>query len=439
MRFILILMTALALTACASLTVEHQPYQARPDARKLAVFMDGTGNDESSQSNLSKLHSLVRLTADTRVHAVYVRGVGLNGRVLGLTMGIGIGEDVRQAYRFLARNYRSGENDEIYLFGFSRGGYAARILAGMIYVAGLPDLSAITGEDAQNELIEQIYEAYEGEKSLDERRQLVGALKLPPMHHGVRITFMGLWDTIEALDVPDYEERIDHPNPDYVDQLCNIDRAVHAVSIDDNRAKLFTPILLTRQGLVANCPELQSAHAQQEHIAHVVNEVWFSGSHTDVGGGYEGTSIDGISLNWMIGQLKPYGLLPPGAAVYGNFADRTHDPSGNVLGYLYQKKHRSLSDYYTGQGASLSGRLKLHQSVLDRMRICGLKPHDSRWFRVSAARPGSVINRYWKCFRPIPGGRLEFRGCSDLIDVVDEGYNRFDIGQCYDQQTVPVS
>lgn len=432
LRMMIVLWAGLVLAGCTSLTVEHQPYHDRPDARKLAVFLDGTGNDENSQSNIAKLHSMVRLRPDPRIHTQYVRGVGLNGRVLGLAMGVGIGEDVRQAYWFLARNYRPEMRDEIYLFGFSRGAYAARILAGLIYVAGLPDLSAIPDRDDQEELISDIYDAYEGRETLAGRRARIAALKLPPMRQGIRITFMGLWDTVEALDVPDYREKIDEPNRDYVDQLCNVERAAHALSIDDNRATLFTPILLTRIGLVDDCPELQDRQARLNHIDRVVQEVWFSGSHTDVGGGYAGTNIDGVSLNWMLRKIARFGLVPDGAAVYANFADRTHDPAGTVLGYIYNKQNRSLAEYYSGRGDSLSGKLKLHRSVIDRLALCPVKDHESRWFAAAG-------NRYGACFRQLPDGRMDFRGCPALIDVVEDDYDRFDIRRCHDVRGVPTS
>ena len=93
-------------------------------------------NEEGSHTNISKLHKLVTLQNKDDVLSTYIEGVGTRKRILGMATGWGIGNDVRSAYLFLLENYK--EHDKVYVFGFSRGAYASRILSSMLYVAGIP-------------------------------------------------------------------------------------------------------------------------------------------------------------------------------------------------------------------------------------------------------------------------------------------------------------
>ncbi len=318
-------LAALFLAGCGNIAVNHVPHQPESKPKKLAVFFDGTANDEGSYTNVAKLHNLVTLQARPDVSTSYIKGVGVDGKILGMATGWGIGLDVRQAYLYLAENYSHEPEDEIYIFGFSRGAYAARILAALIHVAGIPDVRSIENRNARIGYIEQIYDAYKsnGERSIEDRRKRVEAvLKTPTVH--AQIKFLGIWDTVEALGLPNYAETVDVPNPRYADQLCNVTKAAHAVALDDNRARIFTPILLTRAHLTEACEHVD--------IDQVVTEVWFSGAHSDVGGGYSDTHLSGVSLNWMIGQIRKAecpankdqnancdasdGLLPKTAGVY---------------------------------------------------------------------------------------------------------------------------
>ena len=206
------------------------------------------------------------------------------------------------AYTFLLENYRKG--DEIYIFGFSRGAYSGRILASLLYYAGLPDLRKV--ESISPEKVSHIvYHSVKGDKSDEARRNDVehalseqGLMASPP----ITVTALGLWDTVEALGWPKYKVDIDVPNKYYGDQLCNVERAYHAVSIDDDRERIFTPILLTRRHFIQECQGFPKVDIPA--INKKVEEVWFSGAHGDVGGRYEDTLIGGVSLNWMIRKAQ---------------------------------------------------------------------------------------------------------------------------------------
>jgi len=394
--FIAIMLT----TGCANNTiVKHIPSSPSGTPIKLAVFLDGTANSEGSYTNVSKLYNLTVLQERDDVRAGYIEGVGTNGKLIGMAMGWGIGKDVREAYRFLAENYKPNRADEIYIFGFSRGAYAARILSALVHVAGIPNVSHLDDDEA-DAYIEKIYTAFKIEdKSVDYRRGKVEAV-IGYKPTSVKVEFMGLWDTVEALGWPDYEEDTGEPNSRYADQLCNIKKAAHAMSIDDDRAQIFTPILLTRDHLINECKEV--------NINEVVDEVWFSGAHSDVGGGYDDTDISGVSLNWMLGKLMSYKLVPNLAKVYSDFKDTTHDPREGFFSYIYRELSRSI-DVYSENSSYNGGKLKVHRSVLDRLAQTPVKPFESHWFET---------DKYKACFKPTSNGLEYMQSEKCLIDVI---------------------
>src|ERR1700743_1802871 len=119
--------------------------------KNIVICCDGTGNEISENiSNVLKLYRCLRKTDKTTPHQVvfYDPGVGTLARpdpwqklkqdfitILGLATGYGLDDKVLQSYLFLVRNYQEG--DQIYLFGFSRGAYTVRVLAGLIHKVGL--------------------------------------------------------------------------------------------------------------------------------------------------------------------------------------------------------------------------------------------------------------------------------------------------------------
>lgn len=398
-RKLITLAIVLMLTGCTSMTaINHIPKGSDDEAKKLVVFLDGTANDEGSHTNIAKLHNLVSLQSRYDIRTTYIKGVGTDGKVIGMATGWGIGHDVREAYLFLAENYNEKRGDKVYIFGFSRGAYAARILSALINVAGIQDTADIEGKKKKYEYVDSIYKAYKGEKPLDQRKKDVAKVigHYPESQH---IEFMGLWDTVEALGVPDYEEDWKAPNARYGDQLCNINSAAHALSVDDDRARIFTPILLTNSDLIREC--------KNKNIDAIVDEVWFSGAHSDVGGGYLDTDISGVSLNWMLNKIKKYNIIPFGSGVYSDSSGLTHDPEAGVWGLIYRKKNRDLYSYAHLNGYN-NKKLKIHKSVIDRLRENLPKDHEYQW----------ADSEYKHCFVRKQKG-LNYIGGNDCFDVVE--------------------
>lgn len=273
-----LLLVHLFLIACANPVKDNfQPYQNRVDLdakKKIVIFFDGTANDFDSETNVSRLYHMIKNQDDSNISTLYVEGVGTGGRALGMLFGYGIGADVKSAYSFLSEHYNKG--DDIYLVGFSRGAYAARILAGLVYVAGIVDSENISDEHRRY-LVNELYTAYKGGVGTknavrDTKVGIVEILDSVRESSGVqfsveleaRIKAMALWDTVEALGLPNYKEDIGYVNERYADQICNVDKVFHAVSLDDNRARMYTPILMTYRGINRLCTKVDVNEVVEE-------------------------------------------------------------------------------------------------------------------------------------------------------------------------------
>lgn len=388
--------------------------------RRIAVFFDGTSNDSESGTNTAALHDLVQKSGQATTF--YIEGVGAKGKPIGMAMAWGIGMRVHRAYTFLLNNYQPG--DQIYLFGFSRGAYSARILASMLYHAGLPAKASINSAGlTSGEVANLVFGAFkcstwstrstcEKVKAADRISSIdreLGRVGLPASN-AVEVRFLGLWDTVEALGWPDYEVNVDNPNPRYGDQLCNVRRAAHAVSLDDNRSRIFTPILLTREHLFDACGARGAKVYDWKQLANEkVDEVYFAGAHADVGGGYEDGrgKLSGVSLNWMIEKASAEGLV-----IGRSDSDRqvpqdpsacTHDPqAGFPWNLLYKRLYRPI-DQFANDRRSSSRVLKFHPCLVQHIahRPRGLAEYAGA---DKLAMPGSIFS---DCFK-IVHGKLEY-------------------------------
>jgi hypothetical protein len=279
--------------------------------RKLVVFCDGTWKsaDDKAITNVVKVMDAV-LPEDANHNAqilYYGKGVGtanLLDRLFGGVFGDGLGTNVRDAYRFLVQNYLPG--DDIYLFGFSRGAYTARSLAGMIRCCGL------VRKDQANR-ISEAYDVYR-QRHPDGAEKPAAVKFRADYAREVRIKCIGVWDTVGALGVPVGRvlrmlSRKEHGFHDT--QLSGrVDYAFHALAIDEKRYT-FEPSLWT-----------VAPQANQ-----VVEQVWFCGAHSDVGGGYDETGLSDCALGWMLQKAVQAGLAvdPAALAIQGNEAGILHN------------------------------------------------------------------------------------------------------------------
>jgi uncharacterized protein (DUF2235 family) len=282
--------------------------------KRIVVCCDGTWNDPSKpkQTNVSKLKDAVipRDPEDgggleQRVH--YVDGVGTSGsfweRLKGGTIGFGLGENVQKAYEHIAADYEPG--DEIYLFGFSRGAYTARSTLGMVRKCGiLKHLSETAVRRAWEHYRSDIHPDDDVAKEWRSNNSLL--ISAPDTYIPVA-KFIGVWDTVGSLGVPIEPLRGQYDFHD-VTLTSLVDHAYHALAIDEQR-KDYEPTLWAR----SKTPRKEQAFEQR----------WFSGAHSDVGGGAgrEGTDAQSdYCLDWLLTKAEKAGLDVDRARVQWNYA-----------------------------------------------------------------------------------------------------------------------
>lgn len=250
----------------------------------------------------------------------YIQGVGTRTweKMRGGGFGYGISDNIKEGYKVICSNYEEG--DRIFLFGFSRGAYTARSLAGFIHNMGIIKRVHINK-------VHQAYELYR-DKTPDWRPGSEKAVAFQNTYGWPTkdIHFLGVWDTVGALGSP-YGVVISW----IIDKLfkcsfhdtklsASIQSACHAVAIDEHRWP-FRPTLW----------ELSATHDPANF-----EERWFPGVHSDVGGGYPETGLADIALDWMAGKACERGLcLDLGRVSEPAFAP---EPS--------QKMHDSQKWYY---------------------------------------------------------------------------------------------
>jgi uncharacterized protein (DUF2235 family) len=244
------------------------------------------------------------------------------GKALGAAFGYGIRQNLLRAYRYVVDVYKPG--DRLFIFGFSRGAVTARTLAALVDTMGVLDAR-------ERELTKAVVKAYLQHGS--EARtigQTRPASTCAPY-------FVGVWETVGALGLLIRLRRF-HDNR----LSAGVARAVHALAIDEQRSR-FKP-----------SPWDESALKSDQSV----EQVWFAGVHSDVGGGYAKRGLADITLRWMLEQAEAAGLaLKPDAY------DGLHgDPAGH-LHYSYQGVWRLLGRYvrYPGDNANF------HASVAERL------------------------------------------------------------------------
>ncbi len=397
--------------------------------RKIAVFFDGTGNTEESRTNIAKLHNKVTLSDKPFVHALYVQGVGVgtDNRLTGGVFGDGLDDRVKLAYRFLAKRYNAERGDKIYLFGFSRGAYSARVLAGLIRTADFPDFSGLQDDEAQAALVDDIFTYYKQPKNRDSIKDIPG---YRPKSTDVRIAFMGLFDTVSALSYrPKSERELDKLSDEYVDQICNIDKVFHAMSIDDNRGTTFSPMPMSLKSIASTCDEVGglSGSALDSKIAELIDErlleVWFSGAHSDVGGGYsDNDHLSAVPLNWMMRQISKIeaaaDLLPEKPFVYEDLYAPSHiGEEALANGVIYINKNRELA-YYPDQLHEKGRPLTIHSSVIARRAVI---PRTCKEYDFSQ-QVNADLESEDRCYKSnqTPNNIRGFGKCFDKV-ALDEG------------------
>jgi uncharacterized protein (DUF2235 family) len=262
--------------------------------KRLIVCCDGTWNDidnQSRETNVFRIAKAIHGSQDTGgvlQIVLYLRGIGTSGLkaeiwIEGAT-GLGVDDNIRSAYMFIAQNYIPG--DEIFLFGFSRGAYTARSLVGFLNACGI--LKRQNLADLPNAWV---YYRAEPPHSPDDFKAKYNT----DCHADAKVNFLGVWETVGALGIPlDLLAASNEKQFAFHDTgPCKVVKhACHALAIDEHRHN-FVPTFWT--GPAPTGVEIE--------------QVWFAGAHADVGGGYATRGLADIPLVWMAEMAQADGLV----------------------------------------------------------------------------------------------------------------------------------
>lgn len=260
--------------------------------KRIVCCLDGTWNnrdddDDVPDTNVARLWRLV-LPADaagTRQVAGYVPGIASGrtetARFLKGAIGYGLETQIALAHDWLARTYAPG--DELHLVGFSRGAYAARSLASFLHHFGL-------GPPDSETWFAQAWAEYRVPEKKRQRRIVAGlranARPSPP------IASLAVWDTVGNLANPFISGGPISRFVAFHDMRLhdNVSIALHGLALDEIRGP-FRPTLFS----------IPAGGSLAPH--QYVEQVWFAGSHADVGGGYPETALSDVALVWMVERL----------------------------------------------------------------------------------------------------------------------------------------
>jgi uncharacterized protein (DUF2235 family) len=336
-------------------------------AKRIVLCLDGTWNEEGQtdhgveiETNVLKLYKAL-VNSEDQVDR-YFAGVGTRPfeKVSGGAFGWGLFNQIKDAYRALIRVYDAG--DQIFIFGFSRGAYSARSLAGMILRCGVLrkdiDQNHLTIEPRLADLItttqdpnllpdatDQVFALYK--HGYDPRNRPDIDLFKQANCHDAGIHFIGVWDTVGALGLPDklvipalraIDGKLREEWFGFLDTELNprIEAACHALAIDEHREP-FLPTLWTDQ---RGRPPRINVPASR------VKQVWFAGAHSNVGGGYADTGLSDIALLWMARAAEQQGLVIDGGLYQRAKPEPTalrRDSLGEFLHPVGTQKHKLLA------------------------------------------------------------------------------------------------
>lgn len=251
--------------------------------KKLVIFFDGTSNKFGVKN--TNVVKCLRVASSENQIKCYIPGVGsmknkryyfwttrMLKQFVGLMFGYGLQERVLEAYKFLCANYTEGS--EVFIFGFSRGAYSAKVLLGLINQCGLMDKN--------NEYNMQY--AYSLYSSRWPKFDVMAKFKKTFSMSSPQIKFLGLWDSVSSVgNLIQMRNYVDTSN------IKNVDFVRHAIAVDEKRCMFVN----------------NTSNSSRDNI-----QMWFPGVHSDVGGGQieEESQLSKISLKWMIDEAVKVGF-----------------------------------------------------------------------------------------------------------------------------------
>jgi uncharacterized protein (DUF2235 family) len=345
--------------------------------KNIIICCDGTSNEFGRvNTNVVRLFQTLDLSAGAGQVAYYDPGVGTLAapglwtrlgrslsRAFGLAFGVGIITNIEQAIDFLMHNYVPG--DRVYVFGFSRGAYTARAIAGVLHKCGLPQAGA-------DNLMPYLVRIFRNTTEWDVSRAFKQTFCRP-----CPVSFLGLWDTVSTIGWVYNPQHLPYTrnNPD-------VGRVRHAVALDERRCFYRTNLW----GKPAGASENQHSQPDQD-----VKEVWFAGVHSDVGGGYPpaDSMLWKCSFAWMVQEARAAGVrfdqrgvdqflgaVSPETEWYTTCAHQSLKGVWWICECLPKKywDNRAVPAAYRfriplGKPREVPAGAQLHRSIIDRMRV----------------------------------------------------------------------
>jgi uncharacterized protein (DUF2235 family) len=380
--------------------------------KNIIICADGTGNTtvKGRGTNVFKLYEAVDQNGhrfdDTAVQqvAIYHDGVGTESlkwvRIFGGVFGWGLSRNVKQLYGELARVY--DRDDRILLFGFSRGAFTVRTLAGLVTSCGILDPSRYSTNYGFRRAIRQAYRFYRRKYQTVFSRMLRGTVTIEDKELRTRfsvgieafadpdrriIEFIGVWDTVDAVGSPfgfadiinSMVYRFKFPDTTLSPEVAH---ACQALALDEPRQS-FKPVMW--------CEEPGDASR--------IEQVWFAGSHSNVGGGYPRQGMSLVALDWMMRKAEAHGVrfLPQHRLLYQDGTDvddKMYDPRAG-LGMFYRWQPRNVAELCRRNNVAP----KVHRTVFQRIArntegyAPGSVPPDSGVITTSSPEVSESIRR----------------------------------------------
>jgi len=348
--------------------------------KNVVVCCDGTANEfAKDKTNVVKLYSTLHHEPGVQVTS-YHPGIGTmeppgavtdigrkTTRLLGMAVGYGLENDIRDAYVYIMRNFQPG--DQLYLFGFSRGAYTVRAVASMLRMYGLiragheplvPYAIRMLTSVSSNQKDQRVGAAFQ---LADDFKETFCSIECKPH-------FVGVWDTVSSVGW--IENPLKLP---FIANNPDIEIARHAVAIDEKRAFFRTNLWR---------PSDKGPNGPRD-----MKQVWFPGVHCDVGGGYaeDQSGLSKFALEWMLAEAEKAGLLidrQKAAQLLGKTGDKRYAPADADAcihesltwewwaAEFVPKKHFDFKTKKTARRMSLFRRRTIppgsvvHESVLQR-------------------------------------------------------------------------
>jgi uncharacterized protein (DUF2235 family) len=319
-----------------------------PQGKRIVLCFDGTANQigAGNLTNVAKLFEMLDKNDPASQLAYYDPGVGTLAPahtswpstlvlLFEQAFGIGLKHNVAQGYRYLMQHWRPG--DAVYIFGFSRGAYTARALAGMLLRPGLlrPGSENLLPYAVEKYAINRYFTQDEYDNWAQFARAFCWRTENEPLfetikqnspnqvwHYAIPVAYLGLWDTVKAAGFL----RLGNLRWPYTRALPNVARIRHAVSIDEQR-RPYREYLVERHPLG-------------------LEERWFAGVHADVGGTFPDHQLATIALKWVTdGVVKELAIdadaYQQQCTVTADFADAPIHNNGK-LWYLVGRRRRPI-------------------------------------------------------------------------------------------------